>query len=139
MVNPGVVKVSLCEGKKIKATHPVGAEISIIMDGETTGTQYLTENMTRVNPGVTLKPCHSHLDIEEIVYVINGKGEAWVDGSTRKIRKGDSVLYPPNSKHTVRNTGKSTLTLLCFFSSPQFRKKGAYITHGDSVMGFRRP
>lgn len=128
-----VIKVGIDDGKKIKVTQPVGAEISIIMDGETVGTKYLTENVTRVKPGVILKPSHSHKDIEEIIHVLGGKGEVWIESHTCKIKKGDSVLFPANSRHTVRNTGTVMLVLLCFFSSPQFRKEGSYLTHGNDV------
>jgi len=133
MSTRSIVKVGLNEGKKMPVKHPAGAEISILMDGETAGTAYLTENVTKVKPGVTLKPVHSHKNIEEIVYVLEGEGEVWVDGSTCKIKPGDSVLFPADSKHTVRNTGRGTLALLCFFSSPRFRKEGAYLTHESDV------
>jgi len=128
-----IVKVGLDGGKKIAVKNPVGADVSIIMDGQTVGTMYLTENVTRVKPGVTLKPCHSHRNIEEIVYVIEGEGEVWIDGRTCKIKEEDSVLFPPNTVHTVRNMGTTTLSLLCFFSTPEYRKKGAYITYENIV------
>ena len=126
-----IVKVGLNEGKKIKVKAPAGANISIIMDGETGGTSCLTENMTIIHPGITLQPSHSHIDIEEIVFVLEGEGEVWVEGKTCKIRKGDSVLFPANSKHTTRNTGTEPLALLCFFSTPQYRKEGAYGKHDN--------
>jgi len=126
-----IIKVGLNEGKKIRVKTPAGANISIIMDRETGGTTYLTENMTIINPGVTLQPSHSHVNIEEIVFVLEGEGEVWVDGKTCKIQKGDSVLFPANSKHTTRNTGIEPLVLLCFFSTPQYRKEGAYEKHDN--------
>jgi len=132
----GIVKVGPNEGKKISVNHPVEVDISIIMDGETVGTKYLTENITRLKPDLTLKPPHSHKDIEEITYVIEGEGEAWIEGETCKIKKGDSLLWPPDSVHTVRNTCSGTLVLLCVFSTPHYRKKGAYLTHEDVVVEF---
>jgi len=134
MSNPKIIKVALNDARRLNVTKPVGAEISMIIDGETSGATYLSENITRVQPGVTLKPVHSHVDIEEVVFVLEGEGEAWVDGATCKIEKGDSVLYPPNSKHTVTNTGTGTLSLLCFFSDPKYRKDGAYLTHEDAEL-----
>ena len=126
-----IVKVGLDEGKKIRVKDPVGADISIIMDSETVGTRCLTENVTRVKPGVILQPCHSHRDIEEIIYVIEGQGEVLLDEKTCRVEMGDSVLFPCNSKHTVKNKGEDTLVLLCFFSSPHYRRKGTYITHEE--------
>ena len=131
MVENKIVKIPLDGGKDLNVTFPIGARVSMLMDAQTVGTRCLTENVTRVAPGVTLQPCHSHHDIEEIVYVVAGEGVIWVDGETGKIKAGDSVLYPPNSKHTVKNTGTETLTLLCFFSNPNYRKDGAYSTHQE--------
>ena len=64
---------------------------SMIMDGET-GTVCLSKNVTRVKPGVTLRPCHSHRDIEEIVYVIDGKGEVWIEDSKLLDRESRPVF-----------------------------------------------
>ncbi len=131
-----IFKVGLKEGKKIDVKKPVGVHISIMMDGKTGGTKYLTENITRIEPGLTLRPPHSHKNIEEIIYVIEGQGEAWIEGETCKIKKGDSLLWPVDSIHTVRNTGDSTLVLLCIFSTPQYREKGAYLTHESVAVEF---
>ena len=127
------VKVGLSEGRKIAVKHPAAAEISILMDGDTVGTRYLTENLTRIGPGLALPHPHSHTDIEEIVFVLEGEGEIWMDGDTFAVTQGDSVFYPPGSKHTVRNTGDTTLALLCFFSTPHYRQEGAYVTYDDEV------
>lgn len=48
------------------------------------------------------------------------------------------VLWPFNSKHTVRNTSARTLVLLCVFSTPHYRKEGAYLTHEDTAVEFSR-
>jgi len=66
-----------------------------------------------------------------IVYVLEGQGEVWVEGQTCRIRKGDSILFPANSVHTTRNTGADELTLLCVFSTAEYRKEGAYAKHED--------
>ena len=129
MANGGIVKVGLNEGKKLPVKQPAGAEITMLIDAETVGSKYLSENVTRVKPNVTLEPAHSHKNIEEIVYVLEGEGEMWMEGATFKIKQGDSIFFPAGSVHTVRNTGCVTLELLCFFSSPQYRKEGAYLTH----------
>jgi len=55
----GIVKVGLNEGKKISVKYPVEVDISIMMDKETKGTKYLTENITRIKLGLTLTPSFS--------------------------------------------------------------------------------
>ena len=57
-------------------------------------------------------------DTEEILLILDGQGEAWVDGETAPFRKGDVVLFPANSKHMVRNTGSQPLVAAAIFSPP---------------------
>jgi len=37
---------------------------------------------------------HSHPGMEEVIYVENGSGKAWVNGETAKIVRGDTILIP---------------------------------------------
>lgn len=60
---------------------------------------------------------HSHRGMEEVIYVEKGTGEAWVDGEVSKIRSGDAILIPSDTRHMMINTGKKPLTLLCAFSA----------------------
>ena len=131
MTNRKIVKISPGEGRKIIVKEPVGADITMIIDGHTNGAEYLSEGITRIKPGITLKPAHSHKDIEEIIYVLEGQGEVWIEGQTCKIKKGDSVLFPANIVHTTRNIGSGELALLCIFSTAQYREEGAYRKHED--------
>jgi mannose-6-phosphate isomerase-like protein (cupin superfamily) len=61
---------------------------------------------------------HYHLRSEEIYFVTKGSGSLEVDGETRRVRPGDSVLIPPGVWHTVENDGTSELTILCMCSPP---------------------
>ena len=44
-----------------------------------------------------------------------------VDGETRKVRPGDSVLIPPGAWHTLENDGTSELLILCMCAPPYSR------------------
>ncbi len=131
----GVIKVNLARGKKLPVKYPVGVDIFMLMDKDTADTKYLTAVLTKVKPGLVVKPCHSHRDIEEIIYVCQGEGKVWVDGDTDEIKRGDLVFFPADSKHMVRNTGDATLELLCFFSSSNYRKEGRYLVHQNINFG----
>jgi len=127
-----IVKVHITEGKKRNVKFPIEADISILVDGEELGTAtYLTSLVSTLRPGFQLEPVHSHKDIEEISYVVEGRGKFWIDGKTCEVSQGDLILQPPNSKHTVKNIGEDSLILLCFFSSPNYREKGCYVTYDD--------
>ena len=126
----GVIKVNINQGKEVKE-HPVKVDFSILLDQSRGGTTSMTQLIARIKPHTTLNPLHSHKDIEEIIYIVKGKGAVWVDGEVCQIEEGDSVLFPPNSKHTTKNTGDEPLLLLCIFSSPNFREEGRYLTHQE--------
>ncbi len=129
MDNPTIIGPA--QRRKIEVKHPAGVAIEMLMDAETGGSEKLSMNISRVKPGVTLRPAHSHAGIEELVYVQAGKGEIWIEGKTAPITAGDVVLYPADSMHTVTNTGTKELSLLCVFSTASYRKPGAYRTHED--------
>ncbi len=68
---------------------------------------------------------HSHRGMEEVIYVEKGSGEAWVNGETAKIGRGDTILIPAGARHMMINTGRSPLKLFCAFSAadPENRYK----------------
>jgi mannose-6-phosphate isomerase-like protein (cupin superfamily) len=74
---------------------------------------------------------HAHRDIEEVILILDGEGEAWVDGDRAFFKKGDAVLFPANSRHQVRNTGGSPLRTASIFSAPT--KPDDYIMYADDA------
>ena len=125
-----VIKANIGQGEEVKE-HPVKVDFSILLDQARGGTTSMTALIVRIDPYTTLNPLHSHRDIEEIIYVVEGEGAVWVDGEVCRIAKGDLVAFPPNSKHTTKNVKNESLQLLCFFSSPSYRKEGRYLTHEE--------
>jgi len=60
---------------------------------------------------------HSHPGMEEVIYVENGSGKAWVNGETAKIVRGDTILIPAGARHMMINTGRGPVKLFCAFSA----------------------
>ena len=60
---------------------------------------------------------HSHPGMEEVIYVENGSGKAWVNGETAKIVRGDTILIPAGARHMMINSGRGPLKLFCAFSA----------------------
>ena len=75
-------------------------------------------------------PC-MHEDIEEVILILEGEGEAWVDGETAKFKKGDAVFFPANSRHQVRNTGDTMLVTASIFSAPT--NPDSYLIYDEDV------
>ncbi len=117
-----VRKVSLND---IEPQHLKGRDLRWMVTPETIGAESLSIAIMNCFPRATVRPLHGHKDIEEVILILEGEGEAWVDGETATFKKGDAVLFPANSRHQVRNTGDVDLVTASIFSQP---------THPDSYV-----
>lgn len=64
-------------------------------------------------------PNHAHPYVE-IVTVLEGTGEAWIDGEADEIAiaPGMTMVFPPNTAHGFRVTGDAPLVTYGVHSSP---------------------
>ncbi|NUQ65107.1 MAG: cupin domain-containing protein [Pirellulales bacterium] len=66
---------------------------------------------------VTLSPggghaFHKHPQQEEVIYVVDGEIEQWLDRERRTLRTGDSVYLPAGTVHASFNTSGRDARLL---------------------------
>ena len=61
-------------------------------------------NLSRVPIGKS-HAAHSHETMEEIFYFTDGVGEVKIEDETVAVGKGDRVIVPARSIHSVKNTG----------------------------------
>ncbi len=59
---------------------------------------------------------HFHPKMEEILYVLSGKAEQWVEKEKRIMNPGDSLYLPVGLVHGTYNTGNETLDFLAILS-----------------------
>jgi mannose-6-phosphate isomerase-like protein (cupin superfamily) len=102
----------------IKPLNLPGRDLSWLVTPETIGAQKISVNIMTCPARSVVRPLHAHRDIEEVLLILEGEGEAWVDGEIGKFKKGDAVWLPENSRHQVRNTGDGPLITACIFSAP---------------------
>jgi mannose-6-phosphate isomerase-like protein (cupin superfamily) len=50
-----------------------------------------------------------HPDVEEVYYILEGKGEILVGEETRLVGPGQLVYIPPQQLHTIRPAGDARL------------------------------
>lgn len=79
----------------------------------------------KVAPGKATEE-HYHVRMEEIYYVLRGKGKMIMDGEVRDVKTGDGIAILPGSRHRIKNVGTSDLVFLCCCSP-------AY-THEDTIL-----
>ncbi len=61
---------------------------------------------------------HHHRVTEEIYHLTAGTGVMELDGVTRDVGPGDTILIPPGAWHQITNTGDGELRLLCCCAPP---------------------
>lgn len=59
---------------------------------------------------------HRHPELEEIIYVISGTAEQWVDREKRLLRAGDLAHIPRDVVHGTYNAGDDPLVFLAILS-----------------------
>jgi quercetin dioxygenase-like cupin family protein len=64
----------------------------------------LEMHQTVLGPGVASHPPHKHVH-DELMIVLDGTLETYVEGKTEIAEKGAIILYASNQMHRVRNPG----------------------------------
>ena len=59
---------------------------------------------------------HLHPKMEEILYVLSGTAEQWVETEKRLMKPGDSLYLPVGIVHGTYNTGSGVLDFLAVLS-----------------------
>lgn len=110
--------VRVVSPEEVPVQQMPGRTLQWLATRETLGSEKLSIALMTCPVGSAARPVHGHRDVEEVVYVVEGEGEAWVDGETAPFGRGDVVLFPANALHMVRNTGASPLVMVCVFAPP---------------------
>ena len=63
---------------------------------------------------------HRHPSMEEIIYVVQGSAEQWVDRESRLLGPGDAAHIPTNVVHGTYNAGPDPLVFLAILSPAVF-------------------
>ena len=79
-------------------------------------------------------PTHTHFGVEEVILVVDGRAEIWIDGETSVLERGGTALVPPHALHGFRNAGTEvlhTLTALPAAAPPvRYEETGEVMTIG---------
>jgi uncharacterized cupin superfamily protein len=82
--------------------------------GEAAGATIAGVARIDVQPGCRPGPVHQHGSEEEIFFVLEGSGLAWLDGAVHEIGPGDTIVYlAGGAEHTII-AGEQGLSVLAF-------------------------
>ena len=74
---------------------------------------------------------HRHPAMEEIIYVVSGTAEQWVDREKRILKAGDSAHIPRDVVHGTYNVGNATLVCLAILSPARFEGPALVDVHTE--------
>jgi uncharacterized cupin superfamily protein len=74
--------------------------------------------LTRIPPGKTACPYHSHSAQWEFYYVLSGTGTLRHKDGTTPIASGDAFIFPPEEPHAVANDGAEDLQIMIVADNP---------------------
>ncbi len=80
------------------------------------GAQHVMAYRLRLDSDSALS--HVHSGAEEVLYVLEGRGEIQVEGMTHHVGPGQAVFIPDGAEHTYVNTGAPQLTLVGAMAPP---------------------
>lgn len=76
-----------------------------------TGATQLTVIEVSIEPGKG-HDFHKHPEQEEVIYVVSGQIEQWLEQEMKTIESGDSIFIPADTVHASFNSGTGTAKLL---------------------------
>jgi mannose-6-phosphate isomerase-like protein (cupin superfamily) len=69
-------------------------------------------------------PDNHHRGADQWLYVVDGTGVAIVDGKRIALKQGVLLVIERRERHEIRNTGRTPLKTLNFYSPPAFTRGG---------------
>jgi quercetin dioxygenase-like cupin family protein len=94
-----------------------GVKTRMLVSARTGATQLCVFEQI-VAPG-TGAPTHCH-PFEEVLTVLDGEAEVWMEGGRLTLSAGRSVIVPAQRYHGFRNSGSETLHIHAILASPIF-------------------
>jgi quercetin dioxygenase-like cupin family protein len=79
-------------------------------------------------------PTHHHA-VEEVLTVLNGVAEVWLNEQTQTVQAGQSLIIPAGQPHGFRNVGPTQLHLQFVLGAPIF--EAAYEDHRETPRRWR--
>lgn len=73
---------------------------------------------------------HDHTD--QTLFIVEGEGQAIINGETRSIEEHDVVFVPAGAVHNFKNTGDEALKLFTMYAPAQHAEGTVHSTKADA-------
>ncbi len=88
-----------------------GSEIRPLVDRTTSSITQCSLAEETLPPGCAVTP-HHHQVLEEIYYILSGRGVMTVGDEQGEVSQGDAIYIPRGQRHTLANTGAEPMTII---------------------------
>jgi quercetin dioxygenase-like cupin family protein len=97
--------------KEIKREQLDWGQMGWVSNPPTTQAKFLTVMEVTLGPGAGHN-FHKHPDQEEVISVVSGEIEQWLETEKMTLKPGDSIFIQPNIVHASFNTGAQPAKLM---------------------------
>lgn len=73
-----------------------------------------------------------HEDVDQILFFVEGKGEAIIDGTATPVAQGDVSFVPAGTVHNFRNSGLDSLKLYTVYSPSEHPDGTVHTTKAEA-------
>ena len=74
-----------------------------------------------------------HEGVDQVLFFVQGAGQAFVGGETHDIGPGDMFAVPAGTEHNFTNTGPEALKLFTVYSPPEHPDGVVHATKADAL------
>ncbi len=74
-----------------------------------------------------------HPNTDQIIFIVDGVGEASVNGETRRIEEHDVVFVPAGAKHNFVNIDDEDLKLFTVYAPPEHPDGTIHATKAEAI------
>jgi len=92
-----------------------GRDVRVFIGTERLHSDRMTVGLTEVPPQTAMTP-HTHTDKEEIIFILEGYGEADVGGAIEVLEAYTAVQFPIGVQHQVINKSRNPMRFVFAFS-----------------------
>ncbi len=111
------------------ADVPIGARVRMLFDFAHFGSKQIALALGELQPGARLL-FHYH-EVEEAVFVMEGKGIVTIDGVETPVKAGDGILVPARAVHSLRNPAEAdVIRLVSAYAASEVKR--FYVEEGAS-------
>jgi len=108
-------RARLCHQTEIAGVPLDGGVLQWLIDRDL-GAEHVMAYRLALDPDSALS--HVHAGAEEVLYVLEGTGEARVEGATHQVAPGQAVFIPEGAEHSYVNTSANPLIVVGAMAPP---------------------